>query len=80
MVTEYWDVFCEDVLYQPFRVFSFQIDTVSDSPICCKPSRYSLHESEFMPNLVERLYENDVVEEDDGTFVALVVLAAKLHQ
>ena len=33
-----------------------------------------------MPNLVERLYENDVVEEDDGPLVALVVLAAKPHQ
>ena len=34
----------------------------------------------MMLKLVERLYENGVVEEDDGKWGALVVLAAKPHQ
>ena len=29
VVTEYWDMFCEDGFRRPIRVFSFQIDTGS---------------------------------------------------
>ena len=80
VVTEYWYVFCEDGFRWPIRGFSFQIDTGSHSPICCKPPRCGPHESEAMRKLVERLDENGAVEEDDGPWGPLVVLAAKPHQ
>ena len=38
------------------------------------------HESEVMRKLVESMDENGVVEEDDGPWVALVVISAKPHQ
>ena len=45
VVTEYWDVFCEDGFRQPIRGFSFLIYTGSHSPIFYKPPRYGPHES-----------------------------------
>ena len=80
LVSEYWYVFCEDEFFCPIRVFSFLIETAIHSPICCKPPMYGPHKSEAMQSLVEILDENGMVEEGDGIWVELVVLAAKLHQ
>ena len=80
MVTEYWDVFCKDGFRRPIQGFSFHINTGSHSPICCKPHRYGLHESDLMQNLVERLDEIIVMEEEYGPWGAFVVLAGKPHQ
>ena len=80
MVKEYWGVFCKDILCRHIRGFSLQIDTGSHSPICCKSPRYGTHKYEVMQNLVERLDENGVVEEEDGTWGELVVLSTKPHQ
>ena len=74
MVTEYWYVFCEDGFRRPIRGISFQIDTGNHPPICYKPPRNIPHDSEVMQKLVERLNENGVVEEGEGSLVALVVL------
>ena len=62
VVTEYWDVFFEDGFRRPIQEFSFQIDTGSHSPICCKLPSYGPQKYEVMPNLVERVDENGVVE------------------
>ena len=40
VVTKYWDIFCEDGFRWYIRRFSFQIETCSHSPICCKHPRY----------------------------------------
>ena len=80
MVTEYWEVFCEDGFCWPIRGFLFQIDTGSHSPICCKPGRCGPNKSEVVQNLMERMNENGVVEQDDRPWGALVVIAAKPHQ
>ena len=80
VVTEYWDVFCEDGFRRPIWGFSFQIDTGSHSPIFCKPSRYGPHDYEVMLKFVESLDGNGVLEEYYGPWGALVVLAAKPHQ
>ena len=77
MVTEYWDLFCEYGFRRPIQGFSFQIDTGKHQPICCKPTRYDLHESEVMQKLLESLDENGVVEEDDRPWGALVVILGK---
>ena len=44
-----------DLQYKVKWVFSFHIDKGRHSLICCKPPRYSPHNSEFMRKLVERL-------------------------
>ena len=70
-------MFSEDGFQQPIRGFLLQIDTENHPHICCKPPRYGPHELKVIQNLVERLYENGLVEEDDGPWGALVDLAAK---
>ena len=52
VVTEYWDMFCEDGFHRPIQGFSFQVDTGSHSPIYYKPPKYGPHESEVMKNMV----------------------------
>ena len=52
VVTEYWDVFCEDGSRRPIRGFSFQIDTVNYPLIFYKPPSHGPHKSEVMKNLV----------------------------
>ena len=80
VVTEYWYVFCEDGLRRPIQVFKFHIDTGNHQPIFCKPARYGPHESAVMQKLAERPDENGMVEEDYGTWGALVIIAEKPHQ
>ena len=80
MVKAYWDVFAEGGIRKPIHGFSFQVDTGSSKPVCCKPPRYGKHEAGVMRRLVAKLEDNDVIEDDDGPWGALVVLAAKPNQ
>ena len=80
VVTDYWIFFREDGFCQPIRGFLFQIGICNNPPIYCKTSRYIPHESEVMQKLAESLDENGGVEEDDGPWVALVVLDENPHQ
>ena len=79
MVTYYRDVFLKYGFRWPIQGFSFQIDTDNNPPICCKPPRYVPGETEVMRNLVGGMDENGVVEEENGTWGALVFLAEKPH-
>ena len=80
VITEYWDVFCERGLRRPIRGFSFQIDTGDAEPVCCKHHRYGPHESKVIDKLVDKLQDNGLIEDDDGPWGAIIVLAAKPHQ
>ena len=80
MVIDYWGVFGEDGLSQPIQGFSFHIDTVNYPSIFCKPPRYGPHESKVLKNMVESLDENVVVEEDNRTWISLLVLAKNPHK
>ena len=73
-------MFFEDGFRRPIRVFPLHVYIGNHLPICCKPPRYIPHEYEFMLKIVESMDENCVVEEDDGTWGAFLVLAAKPHQ
>ena len=53
MVTEYWDMFCEDGFCRPIRGFSFQTDKGSNSPIFYKTPRYGAHEYEVIQKMVK---------------------------
>ena len=80
LIKEYWDVFCQDGLRKPIRGYQCRIDTGDISPICCKIPRYGPHESKVITTLALKLQDNEFVEDDDGPWGALVVLAAKPNQ
>jgi Reverse transcriptase (RNA-dependent DNA polymerase) len=80
IIKDYWDVFCEEGLRSNIRGYSCRIDTGDISPICCKPPRYGPHESVIMNKLVQQLQHNGLIEDDDGPWGALIVLAAKHGQ
>ena len=80
MVTDYWDVICEDGFRRPIWGFSFHIDTGKHTTIFCKPPRYVPYDSEVTQNMVGNMYENGVVEEENGPWGAMVVPAGKNHQ
>ena len=48
--------------------------------MCCKHHRYGPHESKVINKLVDKLQENGLIEDDDGPWGAIIVLAAKPHQ
>ena len=80
LVKEYWDVFCEEGLKDPIQCFSFQINTGESPPVCCKIPRYGPHEALIINKLVEQLEVQGLIEDDEGPWGALIVLAAKPHQ
>ena len=80
LVKEYWDVFAEEGVRKHIRGALFHVDTGEVKPVCCKPPRYGPHESRVIDELVSKLEKNGLVEDDDGPWGALVVLAAKPNQ
>ena len=77
---EYWDVFCEQGLRRPIHGFSFQINTGDAKLVCCKHHRYGPHESKVIEKLTDQLQRNGLIEDDDGLWGAIIMLAAKPHQ
>jgi len=80
LIKEYWEVFCQEGLRKHIRGYSCRIDTGDVAPICCKTPRYGPHESKVIVELTKKLQDNGLLEDDDGPWGALVVLAAKPHQ
>ena len=80
IVMEYWDVFDNDGMKRPIRNFVANIDTGTCKPVCCKPPHYGPHETKIMEQLVDGLERNGLIEDDDGPWGALIVLAAKANQ
>ena len=77
LIKQYWDVFAEEGLRRPILGFECRVDTGDVKPVCCKPPRYGPHEARVMEGLVAKLFDNDLIEEDDGPWGALIVLATK---
>jgi hypothetical protein len=80
LIKRYWDVFAVEGLKKPIRGYEFNIDTGTSKPICCKIPRYGPHETRVINQIVEGLQANGVIEDDDGPWGAMVVLAAKPDQ
>ena len=80
LLLEHWDVFAEEGVRKHIRGVSFHVDTGETTPICVKSPRYGPHESRVINALVEKLEKNGLVEDDDGPWGALIVLAAKPNQ
>ena len=77
MIKRHWDVFAEEGLRRPILGFECRVDTGDVKPVCCKPPRYGPHEAKIMTDLVDKLRDNGLVEDDDGPWGALIVLATK---
>ena len=80
IIKTYWDVFAEEGVRKNIRGVQFNVDTGQIKPVCCKPPRYGPHESRVIEDLVSKLERNGLVEDDDGPWGALIVLAAKPNQ
>lgn len=80
ILKDFWDVFAAEGLRKPIRGYQFHIDTGNVKPVCCKPPRYGPHETRIMSQLIQGLEQNGVIEDDDGPWGAMVVLAAKPNQ
>ena len=75
-----WDVFASEGMKKHIRGFTYIVDTGQSAPVCCPTPRYGPHESRVITQLVESMEENGLIEDDDGPWGALIVLAAKPNQ
>lgn len=80
IVKDFWDTFAEEGVKNFIRGALFHVDTGEVAPINIKPPRYGPHESRIINDLVEKLENNGIIEDDDGPWGAPVVLAAKANQ
>lgn len=80
MIRDYWDCFTQAGMHRHIRGFTFHIDTGPTKPIDCKPPRYGPHESLVIKKLVDALQKKGIIEDDDGPYGSLVVLAGKPNQ
>ena len=80
IIHQFWDVFAEEGVRKPIRGAYFHVDTGQIAPICTRPPRYGPHETRVINDLVEKLEQNDIIEDDDGPWGAPIVLASKPNQ
>jgi hypothetical protein len=80
ILKDYWDVFAEEGVRKHIRGVKFHVDTGEVEPICVKSPRYGPHESRVINSLIEKLEQNGLIEDDDGPWGAIIVLAAKPNQ
>ena len=80
IIQEHWDAFAEEGLRNNIRGFECTIDTGNVNPICCKTPRYGAHETPVITQLLCQLTRNGLVEDAEGPYGALIVLAAKPNQ
>ena len=80
IIKRYWDVFDDNGVSRPIRGFTFHIDTGPVQPFSCTPPRYGPHETRVINELVQVLQDNGWIEDDEGPWGSIVVLAAKPSQ
>jgi hypothetical protein len=80
IIKEHWDCFAQEGLKKHIRGFTCRIDTGAIEPVCCRAPRYGPHEAKVMTQLCQQLQDNNLIEDDDGPWGALIVLAAKPNQ
>lgn len=65
---------------RPIRGYEFHIDTGTSKPIRCKQPRYGPLESKVIEKLVQELENKGIIEDDDGPYGSMIVLAGKPSQ
>ena len=80
LITKYWDCFVEEGARRPIIGYEFAIETGLSKPVCCKKPNYGPYESEIIMKQIVSLIKNDWIEECEGPWGSMIVLAAKPHQ
>jgi hypothetical protein len=80
IVEKFFDVFAQEGMQKHVRGFEFNIDTGKVKPICCKQPQRRPHKSRVIMALVRKLKKKGTIEDDEGPWGSLVVLASKPDQ
>ena len=80
MIKKYWDCFCKRGAQRTILEYEFSIDTGKSKPVCCRSRQYGPHESSIMMTQIKALLDNDWIEEIQGPWGSIIVLAPKPHQ
>ena len=80
LIQTYWDCFCKEGARRTILGYEFSLDTGASQPICAKQTQYGPHESKIIMGQIQDLLENDWIEECDGPWGSIIVLAPKPHQ
>ena len=79
-IVDCWDVFAKRGMKRPIIGCKFHVDAGNISPISCSTPRHGPHESRAIDILVKRLEDRGIIEDDDGPWGAVAVLATKPNQ
>ena len=80
IVKTYWDFFATKGARRTIIGYEFGIDTGSAKPACCPKPQYGYHESNIIMEQVTTLLKNLWIEECEGPWGSMIVLAPKPHQ
>ena len=80
IVKTYWDCFATKGARRTIIGYEFGIDTGSAKPACCPKPQYGYHESNIIMEQVTTLLKNLWIEECEGPWGSMIVLAPKPHQ
>ena len=79
-IVDCWDVFAKRGMKRPIIGCKFHVDTGDVAPISCSTPRHGPHESRAIDILVKNLEDGGIIEDDDGPWGAMTVLATKPNQ
>ena len=77
---QYWDCFAAEGIKRIILGYEFCIDTGDATPVCCKKPNYGANEAAIMMKHIKILLHNDWVEQCEGGWGSICVLAPKPHQ
>ena len=80
LVIDYWDCFCKEGARRTIIGYEFAIDTGDSKPVCCKKPYYGPYESEIILEQIKALLANGWIEDCEGPWGSMIVLAPKPHQ
>ena len=80
LIKRYWDCFCKEGAKRTILGYEFSIDTGGSQPVCTKQTQYGPHETKIIMEQIQALLKNDWIEECDGPWGSIIVLAPKPHQ
>ena len=80
VIIKYWDCFCKRGARRTILGYEFALDTGGAPPVCARAIQYGPHESKIIMTQIEDLLKNDWIEECEGPWGSIIVLAPKPHQ
>jgi len=80
IIKDYWDCFTKSGAKRTILGYEFGIDTGGAQPVCCRKPSYGPYESRIIMEQVNQLLHNKWIEECEGPWGSMIVLAQKPHQ